>query len=84
MKLRYNEPSSIPIQEAYEAAGWHMQNTPREEVCFDRHFLLMTFIQFDRSYNDYLQGRAGVGNNPFIVMKPFGPFMIDLIPEMAV
>lgn len=38
----------------------------------DRHQLFVTFVPFDKTYEDYL--RIGTNTDAFLVMNTYGPF----------
>ncbi|KAK4866819.1 hypothetical protein LT330_007982 [Penicillium expansum] len=78
--VRRSEKPSIFVQEACELAGWLMHSSAQMAhfnahfmlISQDRHQLFVTFVPFDKTYEDYL--RIGTNTDAFLVMNTYGPF----------
>ncbi|PWY91581.1 hypothetical protein BO94DRAFT_584191 [Aspergillus sclerotioniger CBS 115572] len=82
-RIRDRASQQILMQEACEVCGWLMK-TSADMTIFNGHFLLVsqnrheiyiTFAQYKRSLEDYLN--RGIQTDEFLVMETYGPWFAE-------
>ncbi|KAF9247749.1 hypothetical protein DTO013E5_3293 [Penicillium roqueforti] len=87
-RMRQVNTDAILTQEACEVAGWSMSchgqmahfNEHFLLISQDRHELFITFVPFDKGYEECLSN--GQNTDAFLVMRTFGPFDTGSVNDM--